>query len=276
MADRHSTLCRWDPNPSGYAPKIANTFGRQALPMVWDFVEGNPFSPSSGNFIDAIEWIVDVMKTSLPAQPKGVAEMADARVQRLSVDKVVSTDPPYFDNIEYADLSDFFYVWLRHALRSSQAALLKTIATPKEAELVGTAQRHGSKAKAERFFLDGMTEAMSRLVETSHPAFPVTIYYAFKQSTTSENGTASTGWETFLEAVIRAGFAITGTWPVRTELPNRMIGKGANALASSIVLTCRPLVKDRASATRRQFLNELSAELPVGCRAFAARQYCAS
>ena len=140
---------------------------------------------------------------------------------------MVSTDPPYYDNIGYADLSDFFYVWLRRSLKSVFPDLFATLAVPKAEELVATPYRHGNKQKAEAFFLDGMTQAMHRLAEQAHPAFPVTIYYAFKQSETeSDEGTASTGWETFLDAVIRAGFAISGTWPMRTELSNRMIGSG--------------------------------------------------
>ncbi|MBK9709773.1 MAG: DUF1156 domain-containing protein [Kouleothrix sp.] len=264
MADRHSSLCRWDPNPSGFAPKIANTFGRQALPMVWDYVEGNPFSPSSGNLSDAVGWIVEVIQHSLSANKAGHAIQLDASQQEASVSKVVSTDPPYYDNIGYADLSDFFYVWLRRSLRTIFPNLFATVAVPKAEELVATPYRHGSKEKAEHFFLDGMTKAMNRLAEQAHPAFPVTIYYAFKQSETDgKDGTSSTGWETFLDAVIRAGFGISGTWPMRTELSNRMIGSGTNALASSIVLVCRPHTQHAPTVTRRDFLAALKEELPV-------------
>ena len=178
--------------------------------------------------------------------------------------KVVSTDPPYYDNIGYADLSDFFYVWLRRSLQHCLPDLFATLAVPKAEELVATPYRHGSKEKAEAFFLDGMTQAMHRLAEQAHPAFPVTIYYAFKQSETRDGeGTASTGWETFLDAVIRAGFAISGTWPMRTERATGMIGSGTNALASSIVLVCRPRAADAPIATRREFVTALKAELPV-------------
>jgi putative DNA methylase len=186
-----------------------------------------------------------------------------ARCDR-SGDVQSSTDPPYYDNISYADLSDFFYVWLRRSLRSVFPDLFATLTVPKAEELVATPYRHGSKEKAETFFLDGMTQAMHRLAEQAHPAFPVTVYYAFKQSESeSEQGTVSTGWETFLDAVIRAGFAISGTWPMRTELGNRMIGIGTNALASSISLVCRPCPQDAPTATRREFLNALKAELPM-------------
>ena len=181
-----------------------------------------------------------------------------------STNKVVSTDPPYYDNIGYADLSDFFYVWLRRSLKPVFPDLFATLAVPKAEELVATPYRHGSKEKAEAFFLDGMTQAMHRLAEQAHPAFPVTIYYAFKQSESDgADGTASTGWETFLDAVIRAGFAISGTWPMRTEMTRRMLRTNVNALASSIVLVCRPRAADAPTATRREFVTALKAELPV-------------
>jgi putative DNA methylase len=187
----------------------------------------------------------------------------DAAQQTTSFGKVISTDPPYYDNVPYADLSDFFYVWLRRALKPVFPELFATLAVPKTEELVAFAYRHDGKAGAEAFFLDGMTRAMHRLAEQAHPAFPVTIYYAFKQAESDDaEGTASTGWETFLEAVIRAGFATTGTWPIRTELANRMRGADSNALASSIVLVCRPRPTDARSTTRREFITALKAELP--------------
>jgi putative DNA methylase len=264
MADRHSSLCRWDPNPTGYAPKIANTFGRQALPMVWDFVEGNPFSPSSGNFEDAVGWVAKVMDVSLSGLTSGSVQQADAQSQSISFQKVISTDPPYYDNIPYADLSHFFYVWLRRSLRGIYPDLFATMAVPKADELVAAPYRHGGKAQAESFFLSGMTAAMHSLSEQAHPAFPVTIYYAFKQSDTSDtSGTTSTGWETFLDAVFAAGFAISGTWPMRTELSNRMRGSESNALASSIVLVCRQRSRDAPTVSRREFVRELNATLPI-------------
>src|SRR5262245_49996198 len=263
MADRHSSLCRWDSNPSGYAPKIANTFGRQALPMVWDYVEGNPFSPSSGNLLDAVGWVTEVIETSVSIHPHGVGFQCDARQQQAGRDKLVSTDPPYYDNVGYADLSDFFYVWLRRSMHRVFPELFATLVVPKAEELVATPARHGGKEASEAFFLNGMTQAMHRLAEQAHSAFPITIYYAFKQTESDEaDGTSSTGWETFLDAVIRAGFAITGTWPVRTELGNRMRSKDSNALASSIVLVGRPHASDAPTATRREFLAALKTELP--------------
>ena len=188
----------------------------------------------------------------------------DAASQTVSLDKFISTDPPYYDNIGYADLSDFFYVWLRPSLRTIFPDLFATLSVPKAEELVATPYRHGNKEKAETFFLAGMTDAMRRLAEQTHPGFPVSIYYAFKQSEKKgEKGTTSTGWETFLDAVIRAGFSVTGTWPMRTELSNRMIGAGSNALASSIVLVCRKRPDDAPVVTRREFVDALNAELPA-------------
>jgi len=261
LSDRHSTLGRWDPTPT--ASGIINTFSRQALPMTWDYAEANPFSEASGNFDGGIGWIAKVIETALPARLGGAASAADASAQSLSSGKVVSTDPPYYDNIGYADLSDFFYVWLRHSLKPVFPDLFATLAVPKAEELVATPYRHGSKEKAETFFLNGMTQAMHRLVEQAHPAFPVTIYYAFKQSESEgDQGTASTGWETFLDAVIQAGFAISGTWPMRTELANKVSGIGHNMLASSIILVCRRLAADAPTATRREFLTALKGELP--------------
>jgi putative DNA methylase len=260
MSDRHSTLGRWDPTPT--ASGIINTFSRQALPMTWDYAEGNPFSEASGNFEGGIGWIAKAITTSLPASIGGAVSIADASAQRLSMGKIVSTDPPYYDNIGYADLSDFFYVWLRRPLRPIFPGLFATLAVPKSEELVATPYRHGSKEAAEQFFLDGMTKAMHRLSEQAHPAFPTTIYYAFKQSDTTDVGTGNTGWETFLDAVLTAGFAITGTWPMRTELGNRMIGSGTNALASSIVLVCRKREIQATSISRRDFQRELREVMP--------------
>jgi putative DNA methylase len=262
FADNASTLCSW--HHGAEHQKIRATFGRQALPMTWDYAEGNAFSGSTGNFRRQVDLITEVVNAKLPASALGRATGADAATQSLSVDKVVSTDPPYYDNIGYADLSDFFYVWLRRSLKPVLSDLFATLAVPKSEELVATPYRHGSKEKAEAFFLGGMTQAMHRLADQAHPAFPVTIYYAFKQAESDgANGTASTGWDTFLDAVIRAGFAVSGTWPMRTELSNRMIGSGTNALASSIVLVCRPRAADAPTATRREFVTALKVELPV-------------
>ncbi|MBI3902215.1 MAG: DUF1156 domain-containing protein [Nitrosomonadales bacterium] len=258
--DRGSTICSWDNSPKMEA--LRNTFARQALPMTWDFAEGNPFSDSSGNWMNNVEWGAKSI-TLLPALKNGEASQQDAQSQSVSTSKIISTDPPYYDNIGYADLSDFFYVWLRRSLKLVFPELFATLAVPKAEELVATAYRHGSKERAENFFLDGMTLAMHRLAEQAHPAFPVTIYYAFKQAESDgDDGTTNTGWDTFLAAVIEAGFAISGTWPMRTELSNRMISSGTNALASSIVLVCRQRAANAPTATRRDFVAALKAELP--------------
>jgi putative DNA methylase len=249
-----SSLCFWM-NDRG---AMRETYARQALPMVWDYAEANPLSSSGGNFLDKVAMAVD----TVPANSLGSAVAADAAVQEISFAKCVSTDPPYYDNIGYADLSDFFYVWLRRALKPVFPELFATLAVPKAEELVATPYRHGSKEKAETFFLDGMTQAMHRLAEQAHPAFPVTIYYAFKQSENeTDAGTASTGWETFLAAVIRAGFSISGTWPVRTEQAAALKAT-INALASSIVIVCRKRTPEAPTGTRREFVTALKAELP--------------
>lgn len=258
-ADYWSTICFWH-NGAAHL-KIVNTFARQALPMTWDFAEGNPFSKSSGNYFRFASLISEVISFATARTPAAVLQ-ADAQTQRISAGKVISTDPPYYDNIEYADLSDYFYVWLRRCLRPIFPGLYATLAVPKAEELVATPQRHGGKAGAEAFFLDGMTSAMHSLAQQAHPAFPVTIYYAFKQSETDSGaGTSSTGWETFLEAVIKAGFSIHGTWPMRTELVGNL-KKTVNALASSIILVCRQRGPDATTISRREFIRELNAALP--------------
>ena len=256
VSDSSSSLTSW----TAQRDTLRNTFARQALPMVWDFAEANIFSDSTGNFISALTWIQKVLEL-IPANLGKSAVQADAQRQEISINKVISTDPPYYDNIGYADLSDFFYVWMRRALRPVYPELFATMAVPKAEELVATPYRHGSKDKAEKFFLDGMTEAMHRLAQQAHPAFPTTIYYAFKQSDTTDIGTGNTGWETFLEAVLTAGFAINGTWPMRTEREGRTIGLGSNALASSIILVCRPREINAVTISRREFIRELKEEL---------------
>ena len=258
MSDAQSSLCRWKMSMD---QSIA-TFGRQALPMVWDYSEANAFGGMAGDFYVSLKNMMRVLD-EMHASRGALVSQADAQTQTITESKVVSTDPPYYDNIGYADLSDFFYVWLRKSLKPIFPGLYATLAVPKAEELVATPYRHGGKNQAEVFFLDGMTRAIHNLAEQAHPAFPVTIYYAFKQAETKgEAGTHSTGWETFLEAVLRAGFAITGTWPMRTELGNRMIGSGNNALASSIVLVCRKRALDAPTVGRRDFLREINAMLP--------------
>ena len=252
-ADRNSTLCFWE----HAMDRLRGTFGRQALPMIWDYSETNPFAGAGGDIYGTTHSLCEVLD-NLPAAGSGFSVQSDAQSQLISRGKLVSTDPPYYDNIGYADLSDFFYVWLRRSLRSTFPDLFATLAVPKTDELVATPYRHDSKEKAEAFFLNGMTKAMRRLADQAHPALPVTIYYAFKQSESrSDEGTVSTGWETFLEAGIEAGFGISGTWPVRTESTAGLKGS-MNALASSIVLVCRQHSADAPVATRAEFLQELA------------------
>ena len=255
--DYWSSICSW--HNSG--EKMRNTFGRQAIPMTWDYAECNPLCESTGNWMAMVDWVWKAIQ-KFPQGSPGFASQQDAQTQTISRDKVISTDPPYYDNIGYADLSDFFYVWMRRGLRNIFPELFATMAVPKAEELVATPYRHGSKEKAEEFFLDGMTAAMHSLAEQANPGFPVTIYYAFKSSDTDDAGTGNTGWETFLEAVLKAGFALTGTWPMRTELGNRMISSGTNALASSIILVCRKRDADAPEVGRRDFLQELRSVMP--------------
>lgn len=260
VADRGSTLGRWDPTPTQSG--IINAFSRQALPMTWDYAESNPLGAASGNYKGAVDLVAKAILVS-STKIIGHASQNDASTQSISFNKLVSTDPPYYDNIGYADLSDFFYVWLRKSLKPIFPGLYATVAVPKAEELIASPSRHGSKIGAETFFLEGMTKAIRNLADQAHPAVPVTIYYAFKQAETkSEAGTHSTGWETFLAAVLSAGFAITGTWPMRTELGNRMTSSGTNALASSIVLVCRKRPANAATISRREFIRDLNAVLP--------------
>lgn len=252
MAMTGNSLVRWN----GVGEKAQHCFGRQALPMLWDFAEPNFLATATGSMSAAIFYSYDPIPW-LPAELDGAVTQSDAQSQAISSHKLVSTDPPYYDNIGYADLSDFFYVWLRRTLRGTFPSLFATVAVPKAEELVATPYRHGGKEGAEKFFLDGMTAAMHNIADKAHGAFPVTIYYAFKQAETGGDGTASTGWETFLDAVLTAGFAITGTWPMRTEMKTRQIAMGTNALASSIVLVCRRRPDDAPQIPRREFQREL-------------------
>ncbi len=257
--DFSNSCTRWVPGNQ----KVMNLFGKQAIGMTWDFPEAAILHDTVGGFVPAASFIADCIE-KLPSIGPAHALQQDAMASGIAAGKVVSTDPPYYDNIGYADLSDFFFIWLRRTLRSTFPDLFATMAVPKAEELVATPYRHGSKEKAETFFLNGMTQAMHRLAELAHPAFPVTIYYAFKQSENdNEGGTTNTGWDTFLAAVIEAGFSITGTWPMRSEQEYRMVGLGTNALASSIVLVCRPRQADAPNATRREFQNLLKNELPA-------------
>jgi len=228
--------------------------------MVWDTAEGNPFSNSTGNFLGQAEYLASALSTLPAGGFEGKAFQKDAQSADYK-NQVVSTDPPYYDNVPYADLSDFFYVWLRRSLKEFLPDTYSTMLVPKHEELVADHKRHEGRKNAEQFFMKGMTDVMHQIAVNAHPAFPVTIYYAFRSAETNESGTSSTGWETFLEAVIRAGFSITGTWPVRTELTGNL-KKNWNALASSIVLVCHRRESSSDTISRREFQRELRLELP--------------
>lgn len=261
--DYNNALCSWHPT----GEKINHLFTRQAIPMVWDFVETNPFSNSSGNWLGQLEWIAKVID-QLPAAPLGFVSQRNATQLTLEENSVVSTDPPYYDNIGYADLSDFFYIWLRKSLLEYYPELLATLQTPKSDELIATPYRFGgSKQAAEKHFEDGFVETFSRIADSHTKEYPITIFYAFKQvEDKGDSGVASTGWETMLNGLMTAGLSITATWPIRTELGNRLIASGTNALASSIVLVCRHRSASATATDRRGFLQELNQELPKALR----------
>lgn len=300
VVDRNSSLCTWDTGAAGKATtgapgnsaSIRNTFARQAMPMTWDFAEGNLLGNSSGNFLDAIEWVLKPIDYGrIPAIGLGSITHIDAPKNSYPARPVaISTDPPYYDNIGYSDLSDFFYVWLRRSLgeredgHSVWPGLFRRLLAPKAEELVATPYRFirdeappwaaevpdltqrwaqlSSKDRAEEFFMHGMSKALRAMHNASDDNTPLAIYYAFKQSETWKDGVTSAGWSTFLQAIVDAGLAIDGTWPLRTELSNRMIGSGANALASSIVLVCRKRGEKAKAVERDEFKRALRRELP--------------
>lgn len=259
VADRHTSIATWD--SSSTKLQLRNTFARQSIPMTWDFGEGNVFCSSSGAWTPSVNW-VSMAVAVLPSFSTGSVVQDNAQAQRIASDKVISTDPPYYDNIGYADLSDFLFVWLKRALRDIYPDLFSLLATPKEDELVATPYRHGGREAAESFFLEGMTVAIENMAKQSSNGFPATIYYAFKQSEVAQEGISSTGWATFLQAVVEAGYAVVGTWPMRTEMANRMIASGTNALANSVVLVCRKKEVTAESITRAEFIRALKRELP--------------
>lgn len=258
IADRCSSLCSWDISRES----LRNTFGRQALQMIWDFAESNPFGNSSGCFDNAVDWVAKSIN-HFPASKISAVYQQAAQSDRSIKDVFVSTDPPYYDNIGYADLSDFFYIWLRKNLKNYYSDLFRTMLVPKTEELIANPFRfEGDMGQARNFFEDGMISAFKKVNTFVLNNYPVTVYYAFKQSERdADDTTASTGWETMLSAIIRADFIITGTWPMRTELGNRIRSFDSNALASSIVLVCRKRPADAPICTRRDFVNALKREL---------------
>jgi putative DNA methylase len=270
VADRNSTIAGWAPNRE----HARNTFTRQAISMTWDFAESNIFSDSSGNFFGGIESISSILGALFPGPTGSARQVSATNIEIQST--VFSTDPPYYDNVPYADLSDFFYVWLRSCLRPMHPDLLGTVLVPKVEELVADPFRHGGKEHARSFFEREMGRVFERMRGLSDPWFPITVYYAFKQT---ENGDcahevgdepnserASTGWQTFLQGLVDTGWQVVGTWPMRTELGRRMRNFQSNALASSIILACRPRPEDAPVATRRDFVTALKRELPEAVR----------
>ena len=199
----------------------------------------------------------------MPARSGTQVWQADAATTRTEEEVVFATDPPYFDNIGYADLSDYFYVWLRQSLRLVHPNLFSTMQVPKADEMIASPHRHGGREGARKFFMQQMGAALAGFAQTADSDYPSSVFYAYKQTETDHEGTVSTGWTSFLQAAVDAGFAITGTWPIRTELANRPVAKGANALASSVALACRRRNRDAPIATRGQFLTQLRRELPA-------------
>ena len=263
VADYNSAMCSWH---SG-RDTISHTFGMTGISMAWDYAESNPFSNSSGCFDNMVEWVERCVLNSPRTNSPGFVKQCDAQSDSGLRDIMVSTDPPYYSNVPYADFADFFYVWMRNSLKTVYPELFRTLLTPKAEELVADPYRAGSKEKAAEHFEVGMLEACKQIYVATRNDVPVTIYYAFKDSDNrgeDENSTSqkpSTGWEKMLTAIIEAGFCITGTWPVRTELANRSRGLGANALASSIVLVCRKRDESASQITRRNLISILRREL---------------
>lgn len=270
---RNCTIATWDSGPtssqsstggSARTEHVRSAFARQAIPMTWDFAEANLLSESGASYFSGFKWITPAIE-SVGFGSSGQAQQSDASTRSYR-DAVVSTDPPYYDNIGYSDLSDFFYVWLRRSLREVHPALLSTVLVPKSEELVANSYRHGGREEASRFFEEGFERVFARARETANEQYPITVYYAFKQAELKSEGVSSTGWATLLEGMIRSGWAITATWPVRSELSNRMIASGTNALASSIVLALRPRHESAQATTRRGFLAALKSRLPQALR----------
>lgn len=260
LANRQSTSTFWDTT----GEKIQQVFAMQALPMRWDTVEGNPFSSSSGNFIGQVEYLAKTV-AALPCSEMSTAErQLDAQNVDFS-GYVISTDPPYYDNVPYADLSDFFYVWLRKGLAGTYPELFSTMLVPKQEELVADYKRHGGKDEADSFFLEGMTTVMHHMATQGRPDVPAAIYYAFRQGEVDESGFSVKGWATFLQAIVDAGYSIGATWPVRTELVGNL-KKNKNALATSVVMACRPRPADAEIISRVEFIRALRRELPAALK----------
>ena len=256
-ADYWSSICSWHASLGA----ITHTFARQAIPMVWDFAEANPFSGMTGSWEAMLEWVRKAISRLAPSGDVSVIQR-DARIVQYGRGTVVCTDPPYYDNIGYADLSDFFYCWLRPLLKNVHPGLFRVFAAPKADELVSTPFRHGGKEGAEAFFLNGMSDSIANMARSADESFPVAIFYAFKQKEIERDGTSSTGWATFLEAVIKSGYSIVGTWPIRTEKGSRIRALGSSALASSVVLVCRKRDRNAETIGRAEFAAALKRDIP--------------
>ena len=260
LANRQSTSTFWN-TTSGMVEQV---FAMQALPMRWDTAEGNPFSSSTGNFLGQVSYLTKAI-AALPCRPsEGYLIHQDAQRANFE-DFVISSDPPYYDNVPYSDLSDFFYVWLKKNLGSDSGGIFQTVLTPKMEELVADQQRHNGRENAEKFFLEGMESIFNRMASQARGGYPATIYYAFRQGEVDGEGVASKGWATFLEAMIRAGYEINATWPMRTEDTSKL-KKSKNVLATSVVMSCRPRGEDAQTVPRNEFLRILKRELPEAMR----------
>lgn len=270
--DLSNALASWNTSNEN----VRALFARHAIPMAWDFVELSPFGPLAPptSFFENTSAIVaeqGLASARCKVTQQDAASMSDCPARAL-----VCTDPPYYDNVAYGDLSDFFYAWLRHCLGDVHPALFKTLAVPKDLELVATPYRfEGGKHEAREFFERGLAKAFYRMKEVQHPDYPLTLFYAFKQAETykqaggapeSSPATTSRGWETMLEGLIGAGFTITASWPLRSERRTRSIALGTTALSTSIVLVCRPRPSSSQSITEQQFVAALNEELPIAIR----------
>ena len=264
-SDYWSSFCSWISVTGG----LRNTFGRQAIPMVWDYAEANPFSSSPGNWSTMKKRASETIANFIPAA-NGVITQHEAQSVHYQKNAVISSDPPYYDNIGYAELSDYFFCWAKPSLKPVYPNLFGMLATPKSEELVANHYRHGGKEAAELHFLNGMRTVITNMAKHSSDKVPATIYYAFKQSEILDQGVSSTGWATFLQAIIEAGFTVVGTWPLRTEMAGRMIASGANALANSVVLVCRKRDAWAETITRAEFIRTIKRELPPAIKQLQA------
>ena len=262
LTDMCNAFCMWESSRT----QVRHLFTRQGISMMWDFAENNVFNDAGGDFRTSLGSVIRALER-LPATGIGRVAQRDARARvRESSGAVISTDPPYYDNVTYSESSDFFYVWLRRNLSEVWPEECGTLLTPKSQELVANRYQHGSKKAAEHHFRSGMAEFMAQVAEKQPDDIPATVYYAYKAKETQEGEIRVTGWDTFLQAVVDAGLQVNATWPMRTELSNRLVASGTNALASSIVLACRPRHESAAPATRGEFIAALRQELPEAVR----------